>query len=64
MDDNYTKRRRELQDQLVQAALALLEYTRAESAVIPVRGSDPAIVVAVGEPESIVDDMMLSGSLR
>ncbi len=64
MEDEYTKRRHELEQDLIEAAHALLRYTRTASAVIPIPGPGPAKVVAVGEPETIVDDMMVAGSLR
>ncbi len=64
MDDEYTKRRHELERQLLEAANNLLTYTRAAGAVLPIEGTDPPSVIAIGEPEWLVDQMMLNGSLR
>ena len=67
MDDakyEYTKRLHELEQDLIETAHALLRYTGTASAVIKIPGSEPAKFVAVGEPEHIVEDMMLTRSLR
>lgn len=56
--------RLQLEAAILTAAKELLSFTRAASAVIPVPGADPLVVVAVGQPESIVDDKMLTGYLR
>lgn len=49
MNDIYEQRRKQLQQALIDAALALADHTMAQAFKIPVPNTDPPLFVQLGE---------------